>query len=72
MRNFWNNFSNGFWTEIKEKQFIWNLLETVIFVLLFSFVNTLVTGGDDASYASMLAGAALFVAISNQRRLDNQ
>lgn len=60
------------WNKIKNTQFIWNLFETLLFILFFSLVNAVVTGGDDSSYAGMVAGAALFLAISNQRRLDNQ
>jgi ABC-type iron transport system FetAB permease component len=72
MRNFWNNFSNGFWIEINEKQFIWTVIETFITLVVFSFITHLFFNGEDSSYTTMIAGAALFVAISTRRRLDNQ
>ncbi len=68
MRNFWI----GFWTEIKEKQFIWTVIETFITLLVFSFITHLFFNGDDSSYTTMIAGAALFIAISTRRRLDNK
>jgi ABC-type iron transport system FetAB permease component len=68
MRNFWI----GFWTEIKEKQFIWTVIETFITLVVFSFITHLFFNGEDSSYATMIAGAALFIAISTRRRLDNK
>ena len=68
MRNFWI----GFWTEIKEKQFIWTVIETFITLIVFSFITHLFFNGEDSSYTTMIAGAALFIAISTRRRLDNQ
>jgi ABC-type iron transport system FetAB permease component len=68
MRNFWI----GFWTEIKEKQFIWTVIETFITLLVFSFITHLFFNGEDSSYATMIAGAALFIAISTRRRLDSK
>jgi ABC-type iron transport system FetAB permease component len=68
MRNFWI----GFWTEIKEKQFIWTVIETFITLVIFSFITHLFFNGEDSSYTAMIAGAALFVAIGTRRRLDNR
>ena len=68
MRNFWI----GFWTEIKEKQFIWTVVETFITLVVFSFITHLFFNGEDNAYTTMIAGAALFIAISTRRRLDNQ
>jgi ABC-type iron transport system FetAB permease component len=68
MRNFWI----GFWTEIKEKQFIWTVIETFITLVVFSFITHLFFNGEDISYATMVAGAALFIAISTRRRLDGR
>jgi ABC-type iron transport system FetAB permease component len=68
MRNFWI----GFWTEIKEKQFIWTVIETFITLLVFIFITHLFFNGEDSSYTTMIAGAALFIAISTRRRLDNK
>jgi ABC-type iron transport system FetAB permease component len=68
MRNFWI----GFWTEIKEKQFIWTVIETFITLVVFSFITHLFFNGEDSSYTTMIAGAALFIAISTRRRLDSK
>ena len=68
MRNFWI----GFWTEIKEKQFIWTVIETFITLVFFSFITHLFFNGEDSSYTTMIAGAALFIAISTRRRLDSK
>lgn len=68
MRNFWISF----WNEIKEQQFIWTVIEISVTLVFFSFITHLFFNGEDSSYASMIAGAALFVAISSRRRLDNQ
>lgn len=72
MRNFWNNFWIGFRSEIAEKQNIRNLIEFLITIVLFDVINSIVFDGKDISYTTMIAGAALFVAISTRRRLDNQ
>ena len=68
MHNFWI----GFWTEIKEKQFIWTVIETFITLVVFSFITHLFFNGEDSSYTTMIAGAALFIAISTRRRLDSK
>jgi hypothetical protein len=68
MRNFWNSFCN----QIKERQFIQSLVEWFCFIVFFSVVNHLFYNGADSSFATMVAGAALFVAIKNERRLDNK
>lgn len=72
MRNFWNKFWTSFWNEIKEKQNFRNLIEFLITIVLFDVINSIVFDGKDISYTTMIAGAALFVAISTRRRLDNQ
>ena len=72
MRNFWNNFWTSFWNEIKEKQNSRNLIEFLITIVLFAVINSIVFDGKDISYTTMIAAAALFVAISTRRRLDNQ
>lgn len=68
MRNFWNSFCN----EIKERQFIRTLIEWFGFVVVFNLINYFIYDGKASTYASMLAGAALYIAISNRRRLDNR
>ena len=72
MRNFWNKFWTSFWNTIKEQQFIGSVIQTVIWLTIFSFITHLFFNGQDSSYTSMVAGAALFTAISNQRRLDKK
>ena len=72
MRKFWNKFWIGFRSEIAEKQNIRNLIEFLITIVLFDVINSIVFDGKDISYTTMIAGAALFVAISTRRRLDNQ
>lgn len=64
MRNFWN--------EIKERQFIQSLVEWFCFIVFFSIINHLFYDGVDSSFATMVAGAALFTAIKNERRLDKK
>ena len=72
MRNFWNNVWTSFGNTIKEQKLIGSVIETLIFLVIFSFVTHLFFNGEDSAYASIVAGAALFTAISNQRRLDNK
>ena len=72
MRNFWNNFWIGLRSEFTEKQNIRNLIEFIITIVLFTVINSLVFDGKDISYATMIAGCALYLAISTRRRLDNQ
>ena len=72
MRNFWNNFWIGLRSEFTEKQNIRNLIEFIITIVLFTVINSLVFDGKDISYATMIAGCALYLAISTRRRLDNK
>ena len=72
MRNFWNKFWIGFRSEIAEKQNIRNLIEFLITIVLFDVINSIVFDGKDISYTTMIAGCALYLAISTRRRLDNQ
>ncbi len=72
MRNFWNNFWIGLRSEFTEKQNIRNLIEFIITIVIFTAINTVVFDGKDSTYVSMLAGCALYLAISTRRRLDNQ
>jgi hypothetical protein len=68
MRNFWISFCNGF----KGRQFIQSLIEWLFFIVFFSFINHLFHDGADSSFATMVAGSALFIAINSQRRLDKK
>ena len=72
MRNFWNKFWISFWNEIKKQNFIRNLIEFIITIVIFTAINAVVFDGKDSTYVSMLAGCALYLAISTRRRLDNQ
>jgi ABC-type iron transport system FetAB permease component len=72
MRNFWNKFCNSFWNTLKEQQVIGGVIETVIWLTIFSFITHLFFNGEDSAYISMVAGATLFTAICNQRRLDKK
>ena len=72
MRNFWNNFWIGLRSEFTEKQNIRNIIEFIITIVLFTVINSLVFDGKDISYATMIAGCALYLAISTRRRLDNK
>ena len=72
MRNFWNNFWIGLRSEFTEKQNIRNLIEFIITIVLFTLINSIVFDGKDISYTTMIAGCALYLAISTRRRLDNQ
>ena len=72
MRNFWNKFWIGFRSEIAENQNIRNLIEFLITIVLFDVINSIVFDGKDISYTTMIAGCALYLAISTRRRLDNQ
>ena len=72
MRNFWNKFWIGLRSEFTEKQNIRNLIEFIITIVLFTVINSLVFDGKDISYATMIAGCALYLAISTRRRLDNK
>jgi hypothetical protein len=72
MRNFWNKVWTSFVDEIKKQNFIRNSIEFIITIVLFTAINTIVFDGKDSSYTTMLAGCALYLAISTRRRLDNQ
>jgi hypothetical protein len=72
MRNFWNKVWIGFRSEFTEKQNIRNLIEFIITIVLFTVINSIVFDGKDSSYTTMLAGCALYLAISTRRRLDNK
>lgn len=72
MRNFWNKVWTSFCNTIKEQKIIGSAIETVIFLVIFSVITHLFFNGEDSSFSSMVAGAALFTAISNQRRLDKK
>ena len=72
MRNFWNKVWTSFVDEIKKQNFIRNSIEFIITIVIFTVINAVVFDGKDSTYVSMLAGCALFVAISTRRRLDNQ
>jgi drug/metabolite transporter superfamily protein YnfA len=72
MRNFWNSFWNSFWNTLKEQQFFWTVIETVITLTIFSIITHLFFAGEGSSFAAMVAGGALFIAISSRRRLDNK
>jgi hypothetical protein len=72
MRNFWNKVWTSFVDEIEKQNFIRNSIEFIITIVIFTVINTAVFDGKDITYVSMLAGCALFVAISTRRRLDNQ
>ncbi len=72
MRNFWNKFWTSFCNTIKEQKIIGGIIESVIWLVIFSFITHLFYNGDKLSFASMVAGAALFTAICNQRRLDKK
>jgi hypothetical protein len=68
MRNFWISFCN----EFKGRQFIQSLIEWFCFIVFFIFINHLFHDGADSSFATMVAGSALFIAINSQRRLDKK
>jgi hypothetical protein len=72
MRNFWNKVWTSFVDEIKKQNFIRNIIEFIITIVLFTVINAVVFDGKDSTYVSMLAGCALYLAISTRRRLDNQ
>jgi hypothetical protein len=72
MRNFWNKVWTSFVDEIKKQNFIRNSIEFIITIVIFTVINAVVFDGKDSTYVSMLAGCALFIAISTRRRLDNQ
>lgn len=72
MRNFWNKVWTSFVDEIKKHNFIRNLIEFTITIVIFTAINAVVFDGKDSTYVSMLAGCALYLAISTRRRLDNQ
>jgi hypothetical protein len=72
MRNFWNKVWTSFVDEIKKQNLIRNLIEFIITIVIFTVINAVVFDGKDSSYASMLAGCALYLAISTRRRLDNK
>jgi hypothetical protein len=68
MRKFWNSFCN----QVKEQRLGRTLVGWFCFIVFFSFVNTIFYDGADTSFATMVAGAALFAALNSQRRLDNK
>ena len=72
MRNFWNKVWTSFVDEIKKQNFIRNSIEFIITIVIFTVINAVVFDGKDSTYVSMLAGCALFIAISTRRRLDNK
>jgi hypothetical protein len=72
MRNFWNKVWTSFVDEIKKQNFIRNTIEFIIAIVLFTVINAVVFDGKDSTYVSMLAGCALFIAISTRRRLDSK
>jgi hypothetical protein len=72
MRNFWNKFWISFWNEIKEQRFIGTVIEFIITIVIFTVINAVVFDGKDISYATMIAGCALCLAINTRRQLYKQ
>jgi hypothetical protein len=72
MRNFWNKVWTSFVDEIKKQNFIRNSIEFIITIVIFTVINAVVFDGKDSTYVSMLAGCALYIAISTRRRLDKK
>ena len=72
MRNFWNKVWASFVDEIKKQNFIRNSIEFIITIVIFTVINAVVFDGKNSTYVSMLAGCALYLAISTRRRLDNK
>jgi hypothetical protein len=59
------------WNKIKPYM-PWNLIEFMFFIAVFVVINNWFYDGKDATYTGMIAGAALYIAITNRRNLDNR
>lgn len=58
------------WNKIKP-YIPWNVIEFTFFIIWFNVLNEWLFDGKDASYANMIAGAALFIAIQTRRKLGS-
>lgn len=62
---------HNFWIKIKELRFIGAFIETFLLIVFLGIINHLFFDGEFVTYISMIASAALYVAIRSERRLDN-
>jgi len=65
MRIFWNSFVNEINKHFK------SLLEWLFYIVVFSIISNLAFDGDDTSFAIMIASAAMFLTIINQRKVNS-
>ena len=50
----------------------WDIVEFGFFIGLFMLANRCLFDSRDISYATMVAGCALYISICNRRQLNNQ
>ena len=65
MRISWNIFVNEINKHFK------SLLEWLFYIVVFSIISNLAFDGDDTSFAIMIASAAMFLTIINQRKVNS-